>query len=73
MGMMKNLISELIEKKSLGNKFQAMNVEMKLMLKGVPVRKIDENTPDDDTIIALIHAVAADFNITISSNLSINK
>jgi len=65
MGQMKRLIDELIRLKSNGNTFQALNIEMKLMLKGIPVKKITTETPDDEKIIGLIYEAAKDFNIEL--------
>lgn len=65
---MKKLIDRLIEKKANGNSFQEMNVKMKLLLKGIPVQHITEDTQDDPKLIKLIHETAKDFNVELDLN-----
>lgn len=66
MGTMKALIDQVINQKSGGNSFQELNIQMKLMLKGIPVKKIDHNTPDDPLILEKIHSAAQDFNVVLT-------
>lgn len=73
MGQMKQLIDELIEKKAKGNTFQTLNVQMKLMLKGIQYQKITAESDDDKDIIELIYEVAKDFNVELSDKHTSNK
>lgn len=47
MGKTKRLIDELVRLKAQGNTFQKLNIQMKLMFKGIDVKKIAEQNPDD--------------------------
>lgn len=69
MALMKKLIDHIIMEKSQGNSFQELNVQMKLMLKGIPVKKIDESTPTDPVVLAMIQSAAKDFNVNIEKQL----
>lgn len=66
MSRAKQLIDELIQKKANGDRFQASNVKMKLIFKGIIPDKITNDTPDDDEIISKIFEVANQFNITLT-------
>ncbi len=67
MGKTKRLIDELIEKKANGNSFQASNIKMKLMFKGIMPDKITDDTPDIEENISKIYEVAKDFNVTLNN------
>ncbi len=62
------MIDELIEKKAQGNNFQMMNIKMKLMLKGVMVERITDETPNDNEVMNLIQEVARDFQVVLSKS-----
>ena len=65
MGIMKKLIDQIIYEKAQGDSFQALNVQFKLMLKGIPVKAIDESTPIDQEILDKIYRAAQDFNVQL--------
>ena len=67
MSTMKELIDKIIYEKAKGDSFQMLNVEFKLMLKGIPVKNIDESTPTDQDILDKIHCAAQDFNISLQT------
>ncbi len=67
MSRVKNLITELIEKKASGNSFQETNIKMKLMFKGIIPDNITEETPDSDELISKIFEVANDFSVTLTN------
>ncbi len=67
MGKTKRLIDELIAKKAQGNSFQEINIQMKLMFKGIDVKRITEQTPDDAATIAKIYEVAQAFQVQLTS------
>lgn len=66
MGKAKKMIDLLVREKSNGNSFQELNIQMKLMLKGIPVKNITETTPDDPVIIGKIHEVAQAFSVDLN-------
>lgn len=70
MGQMKGLIDQIIKEKAQGNSFQELNVQMKLMLKGIPVKSIDETTPNDPDTLRLIYDAARDFNIQLPQTVA---
>ncbi|MEM8967286.1 MAG: hypothetical protein AAGE93_12770 [Bacteroidota bacterium] len=70
MGQMKNLIDQIIKEKALGDSFQELNIQMKLMLKGIPVKTIDETTPNDPEMLQLIYAAAHDFNVQLPQTIA---
>lgn len=68
---MKKLIDAIISAKANGNSFQEMNYTMKLMLKGIPVKSITDETPNDPIILEKIYQAAKEFNVmmpSVSSN-----
>ncbi len=69
MGHMKKLIDQIVAHKAQGNSFQELNIQMKLMLKGIPVKHIVDTTPDDAAILRLIHQAARDFNVQLPQTL----
>lgn len=66
---MKKLIDLIISEKAKGNSFQEVNYTMKLMLKGIPVKSITDDTPDDPVIIEKIHEAAKEFDVKIPASL----
>ncbi len=67
MSSMKELIDQIVYEKAQGDSFQELNVQFKLMLKGIPVKQIDEATPADQEILDKIHSAARDFNIQLQT------
>ena len=65
MSNMKALIDQLVYEKAQGDSFQTLNVQFKLMLKGIPVKNIDESTPNDPEILEKIYSAAQDFNVSL--------
>lgn len=65
MSQMKDLIDHIVHVKSKGNSFQQLNIQMKLMLKGIPVKNIDEHTPDDPAMLTMIYNAAKDLNVQL--------
>ena len=64
---MKELIDQIVCEKAQGDSFQELNVQFKLMLKGIPVKQIDESTPTDQEILDKIYSAAQDFNIQLQT------
>jgi len=67
MGKVNQLINELIEKRSKGNEFLRLSTQMKLLMKGIDVRKITVDTPDDDVMIKKIYETASEFSIKLGN------
>ncbi len=68
MGKTKQLIDELVRLKAQGNTFQELNIQMKLMFKGIDVKNITEQTPDDQATLEKIYEVAQAFQVKLSVN-----
>ncbi|MDO1451533.1 hypothetical protein Q0590_34995 [Rhodocytophaga aerolata] len=66
MGKTKRLIDELVRLKAQGNTFQELNIQMKLMFKGIDVKNISEQTLDDPSTIAKIYEVAQAFGVKLA-------
>jgi hypothetical protein len=63
----KKLVHFIIEDKAQGNSFQEMNLSMKLMLKGIPAKKIMEGVeyPEDHTLEDKIYQAAVELNVVL--------
>ncbi len=68
MGKTKQLIDELVRLKAQGNTFQELNIQMKLLFKGIDVKSITEQTPDDQATIDKIYEVAQAFQVKLSTH-----
>ncbi len=65
MGKTKQLVDDLISKRSKGVEALAINTRMKLLMKGIDAKKITHETPDDDMILQKIYQLATEFNIKL--------
>ncbi|MFW5656355.1 MAG: hypothetical protein ACOC10_00110 [Bacteroidota bacterium] len=65
MGQTKTLIDQLIKKRANGDPFLESSTRIKLIMKGIDPKKIDESTPDNPETIAKIHEVAKALNVTL--------
>lgn len=63
----KELVHFIIKDKAQGNSFQEMNLCMKLMLKGIPAKKILEGAdyPEDHTLEDKIYQAAGELNVLL--------
>ena len=63
----KELVSFIIKEKAQGNSFQEMNLSMKLMLKGIPAKKIMEDLdyPEDPGLEEKIQKAAEELNVVL--------
>ena len=63
----KELVSLIIKEKAQGNSFQEMNLCMKLMLKGIPAKKImdDHEYTEDPDLEEKIQKAAQELNVTL--------
>lgn len=67
MGKTKYLIDELIRKRANGDTFLELDIQMKLLLKGINVKHITDATPDDAEVIEKIYEMAGRFNISLET------
>jgi hypothetical protein len=65
MGQLKKIIDFIIQEKAKGNSFQELNLQMKLMLKGIPVNQITDSTPDDQEMIQRVYEAAQAFEVDL--------
>ena len=67
MSKAKLILNHIIKEKAQGNTFQELNVQMKIMMKGVFVKAIlEEQVSDDPELIGKLKNIAADFEVDIS-------
>ena len=67
MSKAKLILNHIIKEKAQGNTFQELNVQMKIMMKGVFVKAIlEEQVPDDPELIEKLKNIAVDFEVDIS-------
>ena len=63
----KQILNYIIKEKAQGNTFQEMNVQMKIMMKGVYVKGILEGkVPDDPNLILRLKEIAKEFDIDLT-------
>lgn len=65
MGKTKQLVDTLIDKRAKGVEFLEINTRMKLLMKGIDVKKITPDTPDDTLLLNKIYQVAKELNISL--------
>ena len=62
----KNILNFIIREKSLGNSFQELNIQMRIMMKGVNVKGIlDGTVPDTYDITEKLKEIAAEFQVDL--------
>ena len=67
MGKAKLILNHIIQEKAQGNTFQELNIQMKIMMKGVFVKAIlADQVPDDPELIGKLKNIASDFEVDIS-------
>ena len=63
----KEILLFIIKEKAEGNTFQELNIQMKIMMKGVNVKGILENkVPEDFALIEKLKGIAQEFNIDLA-------
>jgi hypothetical protein len=64
MNTTKEILLFIIKEKAKGNTFQELNIQMKIMLKGINVKGILEGTiPDDATLNEKMKGIAKEFDV----------
>jgi copper homeostasis protein CutC len=67
---LRQLIDYIVTEKSKGNTFQELNYTMKLMLKGIPVKQITDDTPLDQDLLQKIVEAATEFNVQLPTKFA---
>ena len=66
MSTAKQILNFIIREKAHGNTFQELNIQMKIMLKGINVKGIlEENIPDEPTLIEKLKTIATEFEVDL--------
>ena len=67
MGKAKLILNHIIQEKAKGNTFQELNMQMKIMMKGVFVKAIlEDQVPDEPELIDKLKGIAAEFNVNVT-------
>ena len=66
MSTAKQILNFIIKEKARGNTFQELNIQMKIMLKGVNIKGILEDLiPDDQNLIDKLKKIAQEFDVDL--------
>ena len=66
MSAAKQILNFIIKEKSRGNTFQELNIQMKIMLKGINVKGIlEDQISDDPTLIDKLKEIAKEFEVDL--------
>ena len=67
MSTSKQILNFIIKEKAQGNTFQELNIQMRIMMKGVNVKGIlEEIVPDDPALNAKLKEIAKEFDVDMS-------
>ena len=69
----KQMINYIVDTKSQGSSFQALNIQMKLMLKGIPVKRILDDQYEQSEVrdlSAMIQKAATELNINLPQTIT---
>ena len=64
----RQILNFIIKQKSKGNAFQELNIQMKILIKGVNVKEILEGTLPDyaaDETVSKLEAIAQEFGVDL--------
>ena len=62
----KEILNYIIKEKAGGNTFQELNIQMKILMKGINVKGIlDGNIPDDPALIEKLNEIAKEFDVDL--------
>lgn len=63
----KQILTYIIKEKAAGNSFQELNIQMRIMIKGVQVKSILEGDGDDDpATIEKLKEIAKEYGVDLS-------
>lgn len=66
MNTVKQILNFIIKEKAQGNVFQEMNIQMKIMMKGINVKGIiEERIPDHPELIEKLEKIAKEFEVDL--------
>jgi hypothetical protein len=66
MSTIKQILSFIIKEKAQGNTFQELNIQMRIMMKGINVKGIlEEKVPDDPGLSEKLKEIAKEFDIDL--------
>jgi len=57
------LVEELLDAKAKDNPVLHNAIKLKLMMKGIPVQKLNASTPDDDEMIVKIKEILKEYGV----------
>jgi hypothetical protein len=70
MSTAKQILNFIIKEKSRGNTFQELNIQMKILLKGVNVKGILEDLiPDTPSLIEKLKEIAKEFDVELQREI----
>ena len=66
MSISKQILNFIIKEKAKGNTFQELNIQMRIMLKGINVKGIlEEQIPDNSNQIEKLNEIAKEFEVDL--------
>ena len=66
MSAAKQILNFIVKEKAGGNTFQELNIQMKIMLKGVNVKGVlEDKIPDDPTLIDKLKEISKEFDVDL--------
>jgi hypothetical protein len=66
MSTAKQILNFIIKEKARGNTFQELNIQMKIMLKGINVKGIlEDKITDDPTLIEKLKEISREFDVDL--------
>jgi len=66
MNTAKQILNFIIKEKARGNTFQELNIQMKIMLKGINVKGLlEDKIPDNETLIEKLKEISKEFDVDL--------
>lgn len=62
-GKIKEIIDQIVEERSRGNRALAATARTKLLLKGIDPERYTRDSEDDPAVLQRLHEIARDLNI----------
>ena len=67
MSTSKQILNFIIKEKAQGNTFQELNIQMKIMMKGVNVKSIlEEKVQDEPAVVNKLKEIAKEFDVDLT-------
>ena len=64
-GTIKRMVDKIIEKRAKGNEAIGLLTKAKITLKGVPVDRYTEASPDDPAVLEKLKRIASELGVTL--------